>query len=75
MVRITFLSLYASGIRSISVKSRDEDERERGSDSKSGEAGVVGPTIALGFTINEKVNHEHNKENKSNFYFNILRVE
>ena len=75
MVRITFLSLYASGIRSISVKSRDEDERERGSASKSREAEVVGPTIALGFTINEKVNHMHHKEKKSNFNFNILRVE
>jgi hypothetical protein len=59
LVRITFLSLYASGIRSISVKSRDEDERERGSDSKSRKAGVVGPTIALGVTINEKVNYIH----------------
>jgi hypothetical protein len=58
LVRTTFLSLYASGIRSISVKSRSEDERERGSDSTSLETAVgVGPTIAIGGTKKEKVNY------------------
>lgn len=56
LVRTTFLSLYASGIRSISVKSSSEDERERGSDSTSLEA-AVGPTIAIGGTKKEKVNY------------------
>lgn len=70
LVRITFLSLYASGIRSISVKSRAEDERERGSDSTSLEA-AVGPTIAIEGTKNDEVN----KRKQQIFINYILRVD
>jgi hypothetical protein len=75
LVRTTFLSLYASGIRSISVKSRSEDERERGSDSTSLETAVgVGPTIAIRGTKNGKVNYI-NKRKQQIFINYILRVD